>query len=171
MWVESVVQCDCTGEIFSESERDFPHLLFAHWAMDRKPHLSQDKLSRIYALYKAGFGASDIVQETGVAQCTVERWLQRCRAASDNKTPGHLPRSGRPKKVCQKTLNILKRDFNVRPTTTACELKERNEILLGNVSVRTVSRYCQKDLGLPSRTAAKKTAAHSTSHLNASQFR
>lgn len=124
--------------------------------MARKPQITQDKISRIYALHKAGIGANAIQQQTGVPQRTVERWLQRCRAVKDDAAPVHLSKPGRPKKVNKRTLTVLKRDLSVRPVHTARELKENNPGLLGNVSLRTVSRYCRKELDLPSRTAARK---------------
>lgn len=58
---------------FSEFWQYFLDLVFAHWAMERKSHICQNKVSHIFYLYKAGFGASAIVKETGMAQHNVER--------------------------------------------------------------------------------------------------
>ena len=124
--------------------------------MARKPQITKDKISAIHALHKAGIGAKAIQKQTRVPQRTVERWLQRCRAAEDDKVPAHLSKPGRPRKVSKRTLTVLKHDLSVRPVRTARELKENNPGLLGSVSLRTVSRYCKKDLVLPSRTAARK---------------
>ena len=58
--------------------------VFAHTTMGPKPYISKDKISRIYALYKTGFGTKAIVEQTGVAQRTVERWLVCCRASTSH---------------------------------------------------------------------------------------
>ena len=137
--------------------------------MARKPQISKDKISAIHALHKAGFGAKAIQKQTGVPLRTVERWLQRCRSAKDDEVPAHLSRPGRPRKVHKRTLTVLKHDLSVKPIRTARELKENNPALLSNVSLRTVSRYCKKDLDLPSRTAARKpllTPRHITNRLS-----
>lgn len=136
--------------------------------MARKRILSQDTISRIYALHKAGFGAKAIVAETGLAQRTVERWLQRCRTAVGDTTPTHLPKSGRPRKCSRKTLRVIKHQLHASPTKSAREIKETFPTLLSNVSIRTVQRYALKDLDLPTRKSAKKpllTASHKANRV------
>ncbi len=141
---------------FHESERSFLNAVIAHWAMGPKRNLSQDTISRIYALQKGGFAAKAIVEETGVSQRTVKRSLSRCQAAVGHRTPEHLLKSGRPRKCSKKTLSVLKRQITASPTRTARELKERNLRILKDVSVRTVQRCLLRDLNLHSRTAARK---------------
>lgn len=131
--------------------------------------LSQDTINHIFNLYKAGFSAKAIIEETGVAKRTVERWLKRCREAVGGETPTHLPKSGRPRKCNSKTLHVIKRQLYITPTTTAREIKETNASVLGNVSVRSVQRYVLRDLGLFSRCAARKpllTDQHKLKRLN-----
>lgn len=136
--------------------------------MGPKPYLSQDKISRIYALQKAGFGPKAIVEQTGVAQRTVERWIARCRASSGDEPPHHLPKSGRPRKCSPKTIKVLKRQSKASPKKTARQFKEENPRLLSDVSVRTVQRMLLRDMDLPSRSAARKpllTAHHKANRL------
>ncbi len=64
--------------------------------------------------------------------------------------------SGRPKKTSNSTDRLLKCIVIKNPITTAKEIKEVMALELGNVSVHTIQNCLQKDLKLPSRSAAKK---------------
>lgn len=64
----------------SSQFRGYFHKCFIVQCLMAPQHiLSQDTINHIFNLYKAGFSAKDIVEETGVAKRTVERWLKRCR--------------------------------------------------------------------------------------------
>lgn len=124
--------------------------------MGRKPDLTQGTITRIDTLYKAGYSVTEIVKETGVSQRSARRWVKKCRESSQLITPTQSKRPGLAPKLSTRTLKALKRQLNTRPTLTARQLKEENPALLGNVSVRTVSRNVQEKLDLPSRVAARK---------------
>ena len=66
--------------------------------------LFEDKISCIYALHKAGFDAKAIVEHTGVAQHTVERWHACCHTSTSDTPPKLLPKSGWPRKCSQRLL-------------------------------------------------------------------
>ena len=101
----------------------FQIAVFAHTTMGPKPYISKDKISRIYALYKTGFGTKAIVEQTGVAQHTMERWLARCSVSTSDTLPKLLPKFGQPRKCSPKTVNVLKRQIKISPSKTAREFK------------------------------------------------
>ena len=73
-----------------------------------------------------------------------------------NVVPVHKYKGGRQRKTSNATHCLLKRELKKDPRLTASQLKGSHPDLLSNVSVRTIQYRLQKDLGLPSRTAAKK---------------
>ncbi|KAG7158138.1 putative CENP-B N-terminal DNA-binding domain-containing transposase-like [Homarus americanus] len=74
--------------------------------------------------------------------------------------PGAIPKrkvgSGAVRKTSIRTDNILKREVMSDPAVTASTLKKKYPDLLKHVAMRTVQHHLQKDLGLPTRRAAKK---------------
>lgn len=124
--------------------------------MGRKPNLSQETITRIETLHKAGFGPKAIVKQTGVSQRSVERWVRLARAAPPQTKLTQKKPPGRPRKVSRNTLSVINRQIKGQPRLSARQIKESNPQLLENVSERTVSHYICKVLHLPSRRAAKK---------------
>lgn len=149
-------ECHYFTYVFNSDVETFKLHVVVYCLMAPSRIISQATINSIWSLHKAGFGAKRIVEETGVAKRTVERWLKRCREAADGGAPEHLPKCGRPRKCNTKTLHLIKRQLNVTPTSTARELKENNPALLSDVSVRSVQRYVLRDLGLVSRSPAVK---------------
>ncbi len=69
--------------------------------------------------------------------------------------PPRKPVSGRPRKISQETMKLMKKRIQERPSITAAMLK-RGIPALANVSKRTIQDCCLKDLKLPSRVKAQK---------------
>ncbi|XP_042241303.1 uncharacterized protein LOC121878935 isoform X3 [Homarus americanus] len=86
--------------------------------------------------------------------------IYHLRHAAAPLPPGAIPKrkvgSGAVRKTSQRTDNILKREVMSDPAVTASTLKKRYPNLLKHVAIRTVQHRLQKDLGLPTRRAAKK---------------
>ncbi|KAG7175342.1 Transposable element Tcb2 transposase-like 1 [Homarus americanus] len=74
--------------------------------------------------------------------------------------PGAIPKrkvgSGTVRTTSIRTENILKCEVMSGPAVTASTLKKKHPDLLKHVAIRTVQHHLQKDLGLPTRRAAKK---------------
>ena len=71
-------------------------------------------------------------------------------------TPKRKIGSGAPRKTTPKTDTIMKREVKQNLALTASELKKMHPDLLNSVSTRTIQHHLQKDMGLPTRRAAKK---------------
>ena len=115
--------------------------------MATKPHISDDNIAAVVALYRGGKTMKEITAITGVGQRTVYRWVKRYKDGGETSNPVHKPRSGRGRKVSQRTLSIIKREVERDPHLTAKALREKNPTVLGDVSVRTVQRSLHDDLG------------------------
>lgn len=124
--------------------------------MGRKPNLSKDTIASMVSSYKAGLSIKAIVEDTGVSERSVRRWLKLCSKTNFAAIPSPKKPPGKPRKVSGKTLRVIRRQLHKAPGLSSREVKERNQQLLENVSVRTVSRYIKKTLKIPSRRAAKK---------------
>lgn len=124
--------------------------------MVAKKQLGRDQVGAIIALKSAGLSQRKIATQLNISVSTANLWIQRGLTDGFMSTPKPKPRSGRPRKTSSRTDSILKREVQTQPTISCKEIKMKHNILLRNVSVRTIQHRLQKDLGFPSRQAAKK---------------
>ncbi|XP_076038565.1 uncharacterized protein LOC143023828 [Oratosquilla oratoria] len=128
---------------------------------ERFQHMFEDQEKLLVTAFHPRFGGS----QTNVRnKCSHRNFENRVRYSEvGNPKPAKIRGSGRPQKNSKATDNLLKREVRKNPRVTAAQLKESHPKLLENVSVRTVMHRLQKDLKLPSRTAARKPLL--TDHL------
>jgi hypothetical protein len=98
----------------------------------------------------------DISVRSGFPVRTIQRVILANRDLPESIIPIRKKGSVRPKKAFKSTDRLLKRIVIKNPVMTAQEIKEVMALELGNVSVRTIQHHLQKDLKLPSRSAAMK---------------
>ncbi|KAK7071603.1 hypothetical protein SK128_008603, partial [Halocaridina rubra] len=60
--------------------------------------------------------------------------------------PVAKPKTGRPKIITQRTVNVVKRLVDTQPSITAKEVQEINSNNLQHLSLRTVQRYIYDDV-------------------------
>ncbi|MPC58964.1 hypothetical protein E2C01_052979 [Portunus trituberculatus] len=81
----------------------------------------------------------EIATNTGIALRTFQRWTKIYREGGrDASPPPHKPK-GRKRSVSQRTLNIIRRQFEANPRIHSMELKARNPALLAKMAWRTVA--------------------------------
>lgn len=124
--------------------------------MAAKKQLSSDKVGAIVALHQVGKSQREIAKHLEISQSTVNLWVSRHKNGDGSGTPVRKSGSGRVRKTDLRTDTLIKRAVLIKPTVTAKEIKSDHHNLLKDVSVRTIQHRLQKDLGLPSRHAAKK---------------
>lgn len=122
------------------------------------PHtyLTQEEKARILAWRQEKVKIKEIVRRSGRAKSTVMALLAAASGLPPDVCPQYKPIPGRPRKTTKGTDNLLRREVLKNPRLTASQLKESHPKLLAKVSARTVRHRLQKDLKLPSRTAARK---------------
>ncbi|MPC76829.1 Transposable element Tc1 transposase [Portunus trituberculatus] len=123
--------------------------------MGSKRHYKREEVAQIIALKDAGLETKDIVNQTGISERTVRRWVARHREEGGPDVPFTKPRPGRPKKTNERSNNIIKRTIEKYPRSTARKIKQDNPDVFGEVSVRTVARRIQ-DLGYKRYRPIKK---------------
>lgn len=127
-------------------------------------------VTRIIALYKAGINNKEISRQTAINLRSVQRVICRFKEDGERLEPKPKPKSGRPRKFTERTLNSIKRQDNIQPSITAREIKDRNPRLLGNVSLRTVQLRLHDDLGFRSFKARKKPLINERQRTNRLNF-
>jgi transposase len=124
--------------------------------MPRKTDISREEKLRIKYLSETGAKNADIAAKLGRNIRSIQRVLRSLKSLlEDTLPPPPVKRSGRRTKLDTKKMNRL-RSFVLRfPFKTAREVKQE---LLGfnEISVRRIQEVLQKNLKMPSRTAAKK---------------
>lgn len=119
-------------------------------------YLSQEEKARILAWRQENVPIKEIVRRSGRSKSAIMSLLRAARGLPPDVCPDHKPIPGRPRKTTKATDNLLRREVKKNPRITGAQLKENHPKLLENVAVRTVMHRLQKDLKLPSRTAARK---------------
>ena len=99
------------------------------------------------SLHKAGKSTNYIANETGVSVPSVQRWIKKFKDSPGRDVQLHQNSPGRPRKLNERALRIVKREVEAKPSITARQLKERNPGILCDVSVRTIQRYLHDKLG------------------------
>lgn len=132
--------------------------------MRGKP-LERDTRVSVIQCHKLGLQTKEIVKETNVNARSVRRLVAKFKASSSAEAPAPGKSTGRPTKINETTLRLLKRSVDVTPTLTARKLKEENPLLLSEVTVRSVSGALHKRLDY------KKVAARRKPALNEQQIK
>ncbi|KAG7177742.1 putative Transposable element Tcb1 transposase-like 9, partial [Homarus americanus] len=114
--------------------------------MSPKIKVTHDQIVAITALHKAGKSNADIAEETYVSLRQVQRWVKRYRENGGALVPTKKKSTGRPRKTSLRALNIVKKQLEDNHRVSARQVKENNPMILGNVSIRTVSRRMKCDL-------------------------
>ena len=121
-----------------------------------KKHFGSDTRGAILALHKTDKNQRQIAEQLHLSKSTVNLWISRAKENGLASTPVPKKRSGRPRKTNLRTDQYVKRLVCNKPTITAKEIKATMYHVLEDVSERTIQHRLQKELGLPSRRAAKK---------------
>ena len=108
--------------------------------------LGRDTIVAIITLSKEGYKCKDIATRVGIGVRQVQKWTKRFRDGGGEDIPTPKPRSGRPRKISNRTSKVIRRQLDKNPTLTAQKLKEKNHALLQDVSVRCISNHLRKDL-------------------------
>ena len=123
--------------------------------MPEKYTSNEDK-ARILAWRQENVPIKVTCERSGRGKATAMRILAAAKKLPCNTVPKHKFGDGRRRKTSKFTDAIMKRELQKNPRLTALELQTLHLNLLENVTIRTVQHRHQKDLGLPSRKAAKK---------------
>ena len=125
--------------------------------MSGKP-LDHDTRVRVIHCHELGLQTKEIVNQTGVSERSVRRLVAKFKASAGACVPTPAKSTGRPTKISETSLRLLKRSVDVTPTLTARKLKEENPLILGDVAVRTVSDALHLRLGYRKVAARRKPA-------------
>ncbi|KAG7167265.1 putative Transposase-containing protein 20 [Homarus americanus] len=117
---------------------------------------TRDDIAAVIALYKANHVLKEISAQTGVALRVVQNLVKRFRDLGEDELPAPLPKSGRPKLLSPRTLEVISRQVRSNPSLTAHEVKERNPRLLSHVSLRCVQQAVHDGPGFKSFRARRK---------------
>ena len=109
--------------------------------------LTPGEVEQVIALHKAGIVVKDIARQTRVKVRTVQRLIKRFKDEGGVCAPHPKPKAGRPRKVSQRTIKVMKRHLAATPKLTARQLKEKNPHLLADVSIRTIQQRIHEDIG------------------------
>ena len=119
-------------------------------------YLTAELKASALALLKEGLTPPSVAARLGVSANTIRRLKKRFEEEGSQAVPAHRPIPGRPRITSSKTDALMKRTVMKEPFLSASALINRHRDLLGHVSQRTIQHRLQKELGLPSRRAAKK---------------
>ena len=120
--------------------------------MGRSKDLSEELRKAIVDGHKGGLGYKKLARQFNIHLSTVREIIYKWRAS---KTVSSLPRSGRPKKLTERTKRKLVRKVTSNPAMTSKDLQEH--LAESNVHVhRSTIRRVLNDSGLHARVARKK---------------
>ena len=125
--------------------------------MGKARNLQPHQIGALTALCKAGHPNKYIADSTGISLRSVQRWTKKFRESLDDNVSLQKKSTGRPRKLKQHSLNLIKRIVDNEPSITARQLRERNPFLSDlPVSLRTIRRRLRTDLGFRRVTARRK---------------
>ena len=81
--------------------------------------LERDTLVTIITLYKEGYKCKDIATRVGIAVRQVQKWTKKFQDGGSETIPTPKPRSGRPRKISNRTSTAIKRQLDKDPMFTA----------------------------------------------------
>uniref|UniRef100_A0A0P4WG26 Uncharacterized protein n=1 Tax=Scylla olivacea TaxID=85551 RepID=A0A0P4WG26_SCYOL len=119
-----------------------------------RKQLSMERKAHALALLEQRMPVTRVAKEVEVCRQTIHRLLSAAPVLPPGATPPRKKGSGGPKKTSLRTDKMSEVMSN--PFIAATTLKSKHPDLLRNVSVRTLRHRLQKDMGLPTRRAAKK---------------
>lgn len=112
--------------------------------MGKAEELASDQSVTITSLCKTSKATMEVANTIQLSLCSVQQWTNRFCGAREADQP--LQKStGGPKKTTAHTLKVLRRQENAVPHITTPQLKEKNPVLLGGVSVRTVCHQSNRN--------------------------
>lgn len=132
--------------------------------------LKPGDVKSVIALYKAGVCTKDIAAQNLINVRTVQRLIKKFRDNGEVALPHPEPKSGRPRKLTQQTLRVICRQIKSKPSLTAREIKDKNPILLSEVSLRTIQLRMHDDLQFRSYKARPKPLLNERHRKNRLKF-
>lgn len=120
--------------------------------MPRTKELSERLKKTIVDHYKAGSGYKKIAKELSIHISTARKVIAKWKVL---KTTSNVPRSGRPRKISEKTARILVREAKRNPRVTSRQLQVELAESGVHVHTSTISRHLTT-AGLSARTPRKK---------------
>ena len=108
--------------------------------------LGRDTIVSIITLYIKSYKCKDLATRVGIGVREVQKWTKKFRDGGGEDIPIPKPRSGRPRKISNRTTKAIRRQLDKNLTLTARKLKENNHALLQDVFVRCISDHLRKDL-------------------------
>lgn len=124
--------------------------------MGRKKDLNEIEKSMAIAWQMEDVSVSEIARRLGRGKSAIYSLLNKCKTLPILTTPKRKPGSGGLRKTSKRTDCLIGRLIKKNPFMSAAEIKASLPQLLENVSERTIRHRLSKDLGFPSRRAAKK---------------
>ena len=123
--------------------------------MPPKKQISTEQLAVISTLVNMGKNNKEIAQTTGIPLRTVQRWTQRARDDAHARIV-RKPRPGKKRKLNNRTLALIRRQVEAKPSLTARQIKKLNSKLLDGVAIRTLQDYLHKVLNFRRCRAVRK---------------
>jgi transposase len=131
--------------------------VFQIWLIKTRKNVlnnENEEKERILAWAEEGLSGSEIAACLGHHKCSVNRLISKFVTASGDAVPERQVRSGRPRKVTNTLLTMLKRQIEKYLMMTTTEIKQCAGV--GRAVRQQVQRALQKYLKMPSRSAAQK---------------
>ena len=124
--------------------------------MPPKKQISSDQLAVISTLVNMGKKNKEIAQTTRIPLRTVQCWDKRARESGTHAPTVRKPRPGKKRKLSNRTLALIRRQIDAKPSLTARQIKKQNPRLLDGVAIRTVQDYLHKVLKFHRCRAVRK---------------
>ncbi|KAK3891636.1 hypothetical protein Pcinc_004483 [Petrolisthes cinctipes] len=96
--------------------------------MVNSKHSTKEQLASIVSPHKSGQSVKEISRIVGLAERPIQKWIKRYTDGDDDRIPDYGSRSGRPRKTNERTLNIIRRQVEVNPRSSAREIKRQSFI-------------------------------------------
>ena len=120
--------------------------------MGKSTEISKASKSNVVLLKEEGYKNCEIARRLSLSEASVCRILCRYKK-QESFSP--KKRTGRPRKTTARTDRTIKRICQVKPSISSSEI-HRSLPILSDVSLRTIRRRLNKDLGLPARKPSEK---------------
>ncbi|KAJ8383671.1 hypothetical protein AAFF_G00216420, partial [Aldrovandia affinis] len=116
--------------------------------MGKIKELSQDIRDKIVDLHKTGMGYKTIGKQLGEKESTVGAIIRKWKK---HQSTSNLPRSGAPRKISPRGVNLIMRKVREQPRTTRLELVDDlkaagttvTKMTIGNTLRRHGLKWCQ----------------------------
>lgn len=111
-----------------------------------RTYTKPNDIAKVVQCYKRGLDSRQTSVETGVPERTVRRLIGKFKANGESEIPRHRYGGGRPPKISEKTLTVIREELERNPDTTATQIKERYASVLQGVSLRSIQRHIRNKL-------------------------